>query len=152
MFLEQNELGSTMYDYQIEEITEGDDSIVLEAINAAIIEVKGYLSNNNKKEWLDGRLQYDVPAVFNATGTDRNALLLAHTKTIAKWYIVELCNADIIYEKAKERYDRATEWLTKLSKGVVNLPDLPQLNLDETQPDRQPISYGSRTKFNHDIE
>lgn len=152
MFIEIEDLGSTIYNYQVEQITDGDDSIVIQAIKTAITEVKGYLSDNNKKEWLDGRLHYDVNAIFAATGDDRDALIMTHVKTIAKWYIVELCNADIIYETAEKRYDRATEYLTKLSKGVVNLPELPQVATEETTTEKQPFSFGSRTKFTHDID
>ena len=103
-FLDKTDLASAIYGYQVDQITEGNDEIVYQAIEAAIQEVKSFLSET----------LYDTVAIFSATGTDRNALLLAHTKTIAKWYIVELCNADIIQEQAKDRYDRAISWLTKL--------------------------------------
>ena len=120
MFIEKSDLGSVIYNYQIDQITDNDDSKVTQAILAAIDEVKGYLTENNKTEHLDGRLRYDVEAVFTATGTDRNALLIRHCITVAKWYLVEICNADVIYETAKERYDRATDYLKKLAKGDVN--------------------------------
>lgn len=150
MFLKRKELGNVIYGYQVDQITEGDNSIALEAIEAATEEIKSYLSGNHKKEWLDGRLKYDVDAIFNATGDDRNPLILAHTKTIAKWFIVELCNADVIYEHAKERYDRSISWLTKLAEGDVTLTSLPLEILDETETTKEPFAYGSRTKFNHE--
>lgn len=150
MFLVKEELGSVMYGYQIDQITQGNDLIVTQAILAAIGEVKSYLTANNKKEWIDGRYRYDVTAIFSAEGTERNAIILEITKTVAKWWIVQLCNADMIYEQCKERYDRAIEWLTKLAKGTVNLDELPQIDLETTQPDKQPFSYGSRAKFNHE--
>lgn len=148
MFLKQTDLPATMYGYQIEQITEGDDTIVEMALAAAEEEVRSYLTGNNMREWDDGRLRYDADAILKATGDDRNPLILKHALTIAKWWIVDLCNADVIYEQVKERYDRSVEWLNKLSKGQINLSSLPQLDVEET--DRQPFSFGSRKKFNHE--
>ena len=141
MFVSKEDLGSAIYGYQVEQITEGDDDLVLQAINAAIEEVGGYLAGNSL---------YDVAAIFATTGTNRNALILTHTVTIAKWYIVELCNADIIYEQAKERYDRAVSWLTKLSKGTVTLGGLPTIPIATGETETDTFGYGSRVKFIHD--
>lgn len=143
---------SVIYGYQMDQITEGNDDIIDMAMAAAEEEIRSYLDPNNQKEWLDGRLRYDVEAILSATGTDRNPLILKHCVTIAKWWIVELCNADIIYEQTKERYDRATNWLKQLAKGEVNLSTLPTIDpATETEEDSiQPFSYGSRTKFNHE--
>jgi phage gp36-like protein len=141
MFVSKEDLGSAIYGYQVEQITEGDDDLVLQAINAAIEEVGGYLAGNSL---------YDVAAIFATTGANRNALILTHTVTIAKWYIVELCNADIIYEQAKERYDRAVSWLTKLSKGTVTLGGLPTIPIATGETETDTFGYGSRVKFIHD--
>lgn len=109
MFLTKDELKSVIYTYQIEQITENDDDIIAMAITAATDEAASYLRPNAKKEWMDGRPNYDVDAVFAKTGTDRNALLLEMIKSLAAWYVCRLCNVDMIYENLKERYDRAIE-------------------------------------------
>lgn len=140
MFLAKEDLGSAIYGYQIDQITQGNDDLVMQAIGAAIQEVGGYLS---------GASSYDVPAIFAMAGAERNPLILTHTVTVAKWYLVELCNADIIYEQAKERYDRAVAWLVKLSKGTVTL-ELPTIPIEEQQGDLDGFGFGSRTKFNHE--
>lgn len=155
MFATPEDLKNTIYEYQVDQITDGDESIVLQALMAAESEVKSYLMGNDKKEWLDGRPRYDVEAVFSKTGSERNPLILAHVLTIAKWRIAELCNVDFIYEKAKDRYDRAVDYLKQLSAGKINLSDLPVLGDSETNPDGTVIqtnswSYGSRLKFNHE--
>lgn len=155
MFATPEDLKNTIYEYQVDQITDGDESIVLQALMAAEAEVKSYLTANDKKEWLDGRPRYDVEAIFSKTGTDRNPLILAHILTIAKWRIAELCNVDFIYEKAKDRYDRATDWLKQLSAGKINLSELPALSDTETDAGGAVIqtnswSYGSRLKFNHE--
>jgi len=148
MFLAKEDLGSTMYGYQIDQITEGDDTIIDIALAAAEEEVRSYLIGNNRVEWQDGRLQYDVEAIFTAAGADRNSLIVKMTVTVAKWWIVDLANVDMIYEQAKERYDRAVEWLIKLASGDVNLSSLPQI--DNELSTKEPFSFGSRTKFNHE--
>jgi len=148
MFLLKADLGSTMYGYQIDQITEGDDTIVDIAMAAAEEEVRSYLTGNNKNDWQDGRFQYDAAAIFSASGADRNSLIVKMTVVIAKWWIVDLCNADIIYEQTKERYDRAVAWLKDLSSGKINLSSLPQI--DNTLSTKEPFSFGSRIKFNHE--
>ncbi len=148
MFLTKEDMPSTIYGYQLEQITEGNDDIIDIAMAAAEEEVRSYLSGNNKRQWQDGRLQYDVDAILNKVGVERNALILKHTTTIAKWWVVELCNADVIYEQTKERYDRAVSWLNKLAMGDVNLSSLPQI--DNELSTKEPFSFGSRKKFNHE--
>lgn len=152
MFIEKEDLGNVIYDYQLDQITDGDDNIVAQGIAAAVEEAKSYLTPNiNDKKWLDGRILYDVETIFSATELDRNSLILQHCCTLAKWHIAQLCNADFIYEKAKDRYDRAISWFTKIATGTINLSTLPQLVRDEeTAGDKQPFEFGSRTKFNHD--
>lgn len=76
-----------MYAHIVNEITEGDTQIVLQAIDAAIEEVRSYL-----------RTRYDTYLIFNAEGNDRNALILENTKVVAVWNIIRLSNAEIIYE------------------------------------------------------
>ena len=148
MFAQIEDLGQTIYNYQVEQITEGNSLIVSQALLTAEEEVRAYLSESNRREHLDGRLHYDVAAIFASTGSLRNALLLTLTLTIAKWYIVELCNADIIYETAKERYDRAVVLLNKIAKGEINLAGLPLITPSEDEPSA--LRFGSRPKFTHE--
>lgn len=148
MFLQQEDMPLSMYGYLMDQITEGNDDIVDMAMAAAEEEVRSYLTGNNMREWHDGRLNYDVDAILNTTGDHRNPLILKHTITIAKWWIVELSNAEVIYEQVKERYDRSVSWLTKLSKGEINLSSLPLLSNENDE--KQPFRFGSRPKFNHE--
>ena len=156
MYLQIEDLKNNIYNYQVEQITQGDESIVLQALDTAEQEVKSYFYINQKKEFLDGRKIYDVDKTFSAKGNDRNALLVSLCLSVAKWYIVDLCNADIIYQHAKERYDRAIEYLQKINKGEVSLGNIPTLqdtNQDSQQKENihnKPFSFGSRNKFNHE--
>lgn len=150
MFLVKEDLKNNIYSYQVEQITEGDESILLQALDTAEQEVKSYFYTNDKKEYLDGRPRYDAEAIFAKRGEERNALVVNLCLSVAKWYIVDLCNADIIYDHAKERYDRAIEYLKRLAKGEVNISSLPIVpRTEETEKQITPFVYGSRTKFNH---
>lgn len=148
MYLQIEDLKNNIYNYQVEQITQGDESIVLQALDTAEQEVKSYFYINQKKEFLDGRKIYDVDKTFSAKGNDRNALLVSLCLSVAKWYIVDLCNADIIYQHAKERYDRAIEYLQKINKGEVSLGNIPTLqdtNQDSQQKENnhnKPFSFG----------
>lgn len=152
MFLEEEDMGTVIYDYQVEQIADGDDTAMPMAIMAAVEEAQSYLSANSKKEWQDGRPRYDVEQIFSTNGTSRNYLILQHCKTIAKFHFINLCNADILYERAQKNYDRAVSYLKDLGKGIVTLKSL-QI-LDETEPETEdevlPYRSGSRLKFNHE--
>ncbi len=153
MFLQKEELRSTVYEYQLDQITEDDDSIIDMGIEAAVEEVKSYLTSNNKKEWMDGRPRYDAVAIFAATGTARNALILELTKTVAEWWIIRLCNADIIHERVKERYDRAIDYFKQIASGKVTIGSLPILPPDDgstTPTTALPFRMGGRAKFIHE--
>ena len=156
MFISIEELSSAIYNYQLEQITEGNSDIVQMAINAAIEEMKSYLSPNLQSQYRDGRKRYDVEAIFNAEDNDRNALILELAKSIAVYYICRLANVDIIHEQVKQRYDRAIDWLEKVSgtgkynnSAPINA-NLPTLNTDKNNESSLPFRSGSREKFNHE--
>jgi len=134
MFLEVNELKSAIYQYQSSEISENDNDIILWNIDAAVSEVKSYL-----------RTRYDVEQIFNATESNRNALILELTKNIAVWYIIRPSNVDIIYEQAEKRYESAIDWLTKVANGDI-APDLPPAT-DEFGDIATKFRFGSHAKF-----
>lgn len=148
MFLNPTDLGTTIYQYQVDQITEGNEDLTLQGLSAAEEEVRSYLT---AVEWSDGRPKYDVTAIMSAEGSERNALLVRMTVTLAKFYIIELCNADIIYEIAKERYDRAVTWLKQLAREEIKLSTLPTTpEIDPDSDGTEPFIYGSREKFNHE--
>lgn len=154
MFLTVQEMKSVIYDYQMDEITGNDDTIVAMSINSAVSEMKSYLNPSLQKQWQDGRPQYDVNRIFGATGTGRDPLILELCKDIACYRVCRLANVDIIHEHVKERYDRAIEWLSKVAglTGTPTLtPDLPTLeNGGEGNDALKPFRFGSRQKFNHE--
>lgn len=127
-----------MYAHIVDEITEGDTQIVLQAIDAAVEEVRSYL-----------RTRYDTDRIFNAEGDARNALILENTKVIAVWNIIRLSNAETIYEIWKERYDRVIKYLEGVAAGT-RTPGLPLLT-DERGEVKIKIRCGSNPKFTHSL-
>lgn len=151
-FITVEEMRSVMYHYQMDEITESDNSIVLMAIDSAVSEMKSYLKPSNQKQWNDGRPNFDIEKIFEATGTNRDALILELCKDIACYRVCRLSNVDMIYDHVKERYQAAVDWLTKVANGVVN-PNLPIIDDDGTGEDESaklPFRFGSRPKFKHE--
>lgn len=160
MFLEIEEMRSVMYEYQMNEITEADDTIVMMAIRSAISEMKAYLTPSDQKQWQDGRPRYDVEKIFGATGEDRDALILELCKDIAAWRVCRLSNVDMIYQHVKDRYDLAIDWLERVSgtgkhKDAPTIsPGLPTIPNDgdgeEGSSGKKPFRFGSRNKFRHE--
>jgi hypothetical protein len=159
MFLTVEELKSVAYEYQLAQITEDSPDIVEDAIEAAVEEMKSYLSPTDQKRWRDGRPRYDVGAIFGATGKNRNAIVLRLCKSIALYYVCELGHVDIIQERVQNRYDRAIDWLEKVA-GVGKYADAPAIapnlpvvtaSTNEDDTSASPFRGGSREKFNHEF-
>lgn len=151
-FLTIEEMGTVIYDYQVEQISGGDDTVMPLAIAAAIDEVRGYLTSNSKKAWQDGRPLYDAEAIFNAVNSDRSAFILQIVKSVAKYHFIELCNADVLYERAQKNYDRSIAKLKDLASGMLTISSLPLLDENTEIPEDETLPYrsGSRLKFNHE--
>ena len=101
---------SENYDPQIVEICE----------DRAIAEMKSYLNKT-----------YDVEEIFNATGTDRNALVLMFALDIAIYHIFCQHNPYKMSQVRQDRYDRAIEWLKGVMKGDITIADAPRLTDEE---------------------
>lgn len=164
MFIEQEELKSMLYEYQIDQITEGDSLIVDEAILAATTEVRSYFAAANaRRETAELAQQqyaawkiYDLDAIFNATGEDRNPFVIRLVQRIAVYNICELANVDVIAERLQERYDSTIKTLEKIAGNGVYansrlvVDGLPIIEPEEIEPDRKPFRMVSRQKFNHE--
>ena len=91
-------------------ISESDDDVVNAAIDAAIEEAKGYLSD------------YDIDTIFGAEGADRNPIVLLYTKDCAIWHFINLANPNIDIAFRETRYRLAIEWLEKVQSRKTNPP------------------------------
>ena len=108
-----------------------------QAIDAALQEAYGYLG------------AYDRKKIFEATGSQRNALLLIFVKDIAVWHFVNLCNAGTDLQLRQDRYERAVAWLRQVQKSDIK-PNLPIIDEDgDGKPDTAgEYIYGSNPKRN----
>jgi len=148
-YLVKAELTSAIREYQLDAITDGDDTIIDIAIETAIEEVGSMLTPNNMKVWEDGRLAYDMAAEFANAGAARNALMLTNVKTVTIWHLIGLCNTGLVYKDAQDRYDRAIAYIRGLANGTNNSATLPKVAADPP-PDQMPYQSDSRPKFHHE--
>lgn len=133
MYIIPDEITTHLGAEQIEAISDGDSTMLQAAIDAAIVEAKGYLS------------AFDMMAELAKSGTDRNALLVIFVKDIAVWHFVNICHVNTSIELRQDRYERAVAWLRAVQKGEVK-PDLPQLTATEQAAI---ISFSSNKKRNN---
>lgn len=136
MFITKEEIKTHLYDYQIDQITNSDDTIVVSAIDTAVAEVKAYLAN-----------RYDVDTIFCKVGSERSALVVEHVKVCAVYHLLLLCNVDAIYERYEQAYDRTITFLKQVADGLLS-PDLPYLQTSTGQPTGT-IQLKSNKKFIH---
>lgn len=137
MFLTPSELTNNLYGHVIDNITQNDPQVSEQAISAAIGEMKSYLA------------AYDADAIFSATGSARNPLILENTKVVAIWNILKLSSAETLYDTWKERYDRVVDFMTKVAEGKIT-PDLPVRTGSDGEISIR-MRMGSNPKFTHDV-
>lgn len=136
MFITREELQTHLYDYQLDQITEEDDNLIVSAIDTAVAEVKSYLAN-----------RYDTATIFAQAGDSRSALVVEHVKVCAVWHLLILCNVDAIYERYEKAYDRSIAFLKQVADGLLS-PDLPYLQTESGSP-AGTIQLKSNKKFTH---
>jgi phage gp36-like protein len=138
-FLTPGELKTHVYEEVANEITRNDDSIINDAIDTAVDEIKGYLR------------KYDLPTCIDDAAPDqRNKKLLQVCKDVAAWHLITLCNVTIDYDKRRECYEDALNWLRGVQKGTI-VPDLPLPAYSAAEPQaNQSVKWSSNTKrINH---
>lgn len=132
MFLTTEEIKTHLTAETVLVVSGGDDTLLQAAIDGAVVEAKGYLG------------AYDTDAVFSATGSGRNQLLLIFVKDIAAWHFLNLCNAGAEFKVRQDRYERAIAWLKGVQKSEID-PDLPARSSDEQELPGG-IMYGSNPR------
>ena len=103
-----------------------DSAIVEICEDRAIEEMRCYLSK-----------YYDCDAIFSATGSNRNALILMMAVDISVYHIFCQHNPYKISEVRKDRYNRAVEWLKSVAAAQITIdgaPGLPEEELHANSP------------------
>jgi len=134
-FIQSTDYPSVIHAEILTALTRGDATIVPEAEDKAIEEMKAYLSS-----------RYDVENIFNKTGSARNKLILQYTLDIAIYRLHIIHNPQKMPESRLALYEQALEWLKQVSKGMINPVDLPVLT---PQNEKGQLLYGSNAKRNN---
>lgn len=167
MFINADEMKSVLYDYQMTQISEEDNDVILDGIRAAISEARGYLiAANNRRETATLTKQqyrawrlYDVDTIFSRVGEERCPFLTRIVKRIAAYNICELSTPDVILDRVKQRYDDAILTLRKVagegeyvnSRLIIDDADFIEETEQEEDALELPIRMVSRRKFNHEF-
>lgn len=132
-FIEKTDLYTKILEDELDEITRSDDTLILQAADSAVSEMRGYLFDT-----------FDVDAIFSQTGANRHALLVDLGADITIYILVSRLQAGQSIDDRQQRYDRAKTWLRQASKTEF-YNDLPR----RTATQQTHISYGSLPKRNN---
>jgi len=137
-FITPKELETHLYKENIEAISREDETILTAGPKHARAE------RDRELLWWCAHKK-----IFEATGSQRNALLLIFVKDIAVWHFVNLCNAGTDLQLRQDRYERAVAWLRQVQKSDIK-PNLPIIDEDgDGKPDTAgEYIYGSNPKRN----
>lgn len=112
-FLTDTDVLSRIRDEHRTDLTDTTDSIELTAESMAIAKMKSALNG-----------RYDVAAVFAATGSDRNPLIVLHVLNLFVYLLYRRINPRKIPEEVKLDHEETLEWLRDVAHGKES-PDLP---------------------------
>lgn len=132
-FITKEDFTTHIYEENIDVISREDDTKLLDAIDTAILKARRSLS------------RYDVDQVFEAEDKAPYAELITYIKDIAKYHFIGICNVNIDYAIAKERFNTAVAEL----KSIQNGPDIPDWPLKADNAETLFRSGSSNPKFNH---
>ena len=103
--------------------------------DSAIIEICEDRAIDEMRSYMDKF--YDCDAIFGATGTERNQLVLMMALDIAIYHIFCQHNPYKMSEVRKDHYNRAIEWLKAVAAGKITIagaPRLPEEKLAQNSP------------------
>ncbi|MDD4406285.1 MAG: DUF1320 family protein [Parabacteroides sp.] len=139
MFLEEGDYKVMIGEKAMDVIQQSSTDNRKRAEKMAIEEVAGYI-----------RSRYDAKAVFDATGENRNDLIVMYTCDIALYHMVSWLPNKMGFEIRETRYKRAVEWLTGVQSGKT-MPDLPTPTGPDGEEDfYNPIRFGSMKPNGYD--
>jgi len=133
-FIEQSDLENYVTPEDLNQITEGDQTVLDAAIDDAIEHISEKL-----------RQRYDVAVEFAKTAPNRHRTLLKHTIAVSLYFLCERIAFDALPENRVISFKNANEWANECASGKIQ-PSLQQL----AEPERGiSIRYGSASKNNH---
>lgn len=137
MFLTEEDYRVVIGETALKVISQINEANKTNAEMEAQEEISGYL-----------RPKYDCQAIFSATGTERNSLIVMYTCDIALYHLAASMPQKMGTEIRKERYDRAIKWLEGVQAGKI-VPDLPLLTDEDGNPANGLFIYGCQKKLHN---
>ncbi len=113
-FISKEDFDATVHRDILDALTRQDDAVVEICADRAISEMRCYLAG-----------RYDCDAVFSATGTERNQLVLMMLTDMAVYHLFSIHNPQKLSQLRKDRYDRAVEWMEAVRRGNLSVDGLP---------------------------
>ena len=115
------------------------DEAIIEIIeDRTITDMRGYLAS-----------RYDVDAIFNAQGTQRNQLVLMMALDMAIYHIFCIHNPVKLSTMRKDRYDRAVDWMKAVGRGKINIDGAPLLPLEQLASNSPFLTKSNPKRSNH---
>lgn len=108
-FLEKEDYAFSINIPVLDALTGGDDGIIDELSAEAVEEMKSFLN-----------ARYDVDAIFEAGGGDRNKTIVMYCKDIALYHIYSIYNLRMIPGNRITRYKHALKWLEDVCEQKIN--------------------------------
>lgn len=133
-FIDIQDYDASIHREILDALTRSDESIVEICEDRAIAEMRGYLS-----------VRYDANALFAATGSERNQLILMMAIDIAVYHLFCIHNPQKLSQIRKDRYERAVEWLKQVASFKITVDGAPKLPEDERKQE-SPWSMTSNPK------
>jgi phage gp36-like protein len=134
---------STIHREILDAVVRNDDAIIDVAEDAAIQEMRGYLSQ-----------KYNCDMIFSASGTERNHLILMFAKDITVYHLFCIHNPMKMSKMREDRYNRAIEWLKDVQQGNIVPDGLPTISSDKDISGSQGTGFvmSSNVKRNNHFE
>lgn len=122
-FIQPTDYDASIHAEVLAAVTRNDSAVIEICEDRAIEQMKGYM-----------QARYDCDAIFSATGTDRNQLVLMMAIDIAIYHILCAHNPQKLSQMRQDRYDRALEWLKKVSENKLSISGAPELPAESQTP------------------
>ena len=113
MFLTDDDYKAQVKDTILASVIEETAALRLDAELKAEAEMTGYLA-----------MRYDVPNIFNKSGTTRNAHIVMLYVDIVLYHLHSRINPGQVPQLRIDRYNEAKRWLEMVASGSLK-PDLP---------------------------
>ena len=115
-FVELTDYDASIHRDILDALVREDETVIEVCEDRAIAEMRCYLSK-----------RYDCNKIFEATGENRNQLVLMMVIDMAVYHIFCIHNPQKLSQVRKDRYERAVEWMKAVADEDISLEGSPLL-------------------------